>query len=156
MIKNKIYAAVLTVLFAGSIESFACTNILVTHGASTDGSAMVSYAADSHVLFGELYYLPGVMHAKRDIRQIVEWDTRRPLGSIPEAPQTFTRTGNINEHQLIIGETTYGGREELWKQDGAILDYGSLIYIALERCRTAREAIDMIYCLIYIFYNFYG
>ena len=123
----------------------ACTNVLVTRGASADGSNMISYAADSHALFGELYYKAHDLHLESEVRDVVEWDTGRPLGSIPQATGTYTRVGNINEMQLIIGETTYGGRAELWKQDGAIMDYGSLIYIALERCSTAREAISLIY-----------
>lgn len=106
---------------------------------------MVSYAADSHQLFGELYYLSGGVHQEGEMRQVCDWDSGRPLCSIPQAAVTYTRTGNMNEHQLIIGETTYGGREELWSQKGATMDYGSLIYIALERCRTARETIALIY-----------
>lgn len=106
---------------------------------------MISYAADSHQLFGELYYLPGGVHQEGEMRQVCDWDSGRPLCSIPQTAVTYTRTGNMNEHQLIIGETTYGGREELWSQKGATMDYGSLIYIALERCRTAREAIALIY-----------
>ena len=125
----------------------ACTNVLVTKGASVDGSNMISYAADSHALFGELYFLPGASWGKGSMRQVVEWDSGKPLGYIPQVTRTFTRTGNTNERQLIIGETTYGGREELWEQPGAIMDYGSLIYIALERCTTAREAIKLIYDL---------
>lgn len=113
---------------------------------------MVSYAADSHQLFGELYYLPGGVHAKGEMRQVCDWDSGKPLCEIPQPAVTYTRTGNMNEHQLIIGETTYGGREELWSQKGATMDYGSLIYIALERCRTAREAIALIYELT----NVYG
>lgn len=138
---------ILPAIFAASFRADACTNVLITKGASADGSNMISYAADSHQLFGELYYLRGGKHAAGSMRQIIEWDTNKPLGEIPEAALTFTRTGNINEKQLAIGETTYGGREELWAQDGAIMDYGSLIYIALERCSTAREAIALIYDL---------
>lgn len=132
---------------AGSASAYACTNVLVTRGASADGSNMISYAADSHALFGELYFLPGGRHSRGEMRSIVDWDSNKPLGSIPQAEVTFTRTGNSNEKQLTIGETTYGGRQELWHQDGAIMDYGSLIYIALERCSTAREAIRLIYSL---------
>jgi dipeptidase len=118
----------------------ACTNILVSAGASADGSAMISYAADSHDLYGELYFKPGGVHQPGAVREIVDWDTGRHLGQIPEAPVTYARVGNINEHQVAVGETTYGGREELVAPNG-ILDYGSLMYIALERARTAREAI---------------
>lgn len=125
----------------------ACTNVLVTKGASADGSNMISYAADSHQLFGELYYLAGRTHYPGAPRTVKDWDSGKYLGEILQPARTWTRVGNANEKQLIIGETTYGGREELWEQPEAILDYGSLIYIALERCTTAREAIQMIYDL---------
>lgn len=124
-------------------ESRACTNVLITKGASTDGSNMISYAADSHQLFGELYYLPAGVWKNGDMREITEWDSGRYLGTIPQAPRTWQRVGNMNEHQLIIAETTYGGRSELWDSTG-IMDYGSLIYVALERAKTAREAIRII------------
>ena len=124
-------------------EAFACTNVLVTKGASTDGSNIISYAADSHQLFGELYFRAG--GRQKGMRKVYDWDSQRYLGEIPQKDFTYKRVGNTNEHQLIIAETTYGGREELWQQDGAIMDYGSLIYIALERCTTAREAIQLIY-----------
>ncbi len=132
-------AAVLTI----SNESDACTNILVTKGASTDGSNMVSYAADSHQLYGELYFAPAGVWNPGDMRQINEWDSGKYLGQIPQVARTYQRVGNMNEHQLIIAETTYGGRSELHDPNG-IMDYGSLIYVALERCRTAREAIKTI------------
>lgn len=124
-------------------RSEACTNVIVTRGASVDGSNMVSYAADSHWLYGELYFKKAATHREGSFRKVIEWDTYRPLGKIPEAAQTFQRIGNMNEHQLIIGETTWGGREEQVNKDGQI-DYGSLIYIALERAKTAREAISII------------
>ena len=134
-------------LIAGQVQADACTNVIITRGASVDGSNMISYAADSHQLFGELYHLAGGRHKAGEMRQIIDWDSNKPLGEIPQAPVTYTRTGNINERQLTIGETTYGGRSELWSQKGAVLDYGSLIYIALERCTTARQAIALIYDL---------
>lgn len=121
----------------------ACSNILVTRGASKDGSTMVSYSADSHTLYGALYHKAGGHHAQGAFREVVEWDTGKYLGRIPEAPVTYTRVGNMNEHQVVIGETTFGGRKELAGGTG-ILDYGSLIYIGLERARTAREAIQVI------------
>ena len=139
-----IAAACLALL--GGIESHACSNILVTKGASADGSCMVSYAADSHQLYGELYFRKGGKHRNGSMRQVYDWDSNRYLGEIPEAPRTFQRLGNLNEKQLIIAETTYGGRHELAENDG-ILDYGSLIYIALERCSSAREAIELIAAL---------
>ena len=144
---RKISASILLTLAAAfgfsSIESDACTNVLVTKGASTDGSTMISYAADSHQLYGELYYAPAAVWNEGDMRQINEWDTGKFLGYIPQAARTYQRVGNMNEHQLIIAETTYGGRPELEGNNG-IMDYGSLIYVALERAKTAREAIDII------------
>ena len=127
-------------------RSRACSNVIVTPGASADGSSMVSYAADSHLLFGELYFLPGGHWKAGSMRQIIEWDTFRPLGAIPQAPITYQRVGNINVNQVIIGETTWGGRLELMDPN-AVMDYGTLIYVALERARTAREAIDIIVSL---------
>ena len=127
----------------GLTESQACTNVLVTKGASIDGSTMISYAADSHQLYGELYYAPAGVWNSGDIRKIYEWDTGKYLGDIPQVARTYQRVGNMNEHQLIIAETTYGGRSELEDPKG-IMDYGSLIYVALERARTAREAIDIV------------
>ena len=127
----------------GIFESHACTNVLVTKGASTDGSNMISYAADSHQLYGELYYAPAGVWNSGDMRQINEWDTGKFLGYIPQAARTYQRVGNMNEHQLIIAETTYGGRPELEDPKG-IMDYGSLIYVALERAKTAREAIQVV------------
>lgn len=119
----------------------ACTNFLITKGASTDGSTMISYSADSHVLYGELYHWPAGKHPEGTMLDIYEWDTGKYLGKIKQAPVTYNVVGNINEHQVAIGETTFGGREELGKQTGAIMDYGSLIYVALQRAKTAREAI---------------
>ena len=124
-------------------DSQACTNVLVTKGASVDGSNMISYAADSHQLYGELYYAPAGVWNAGDMRKINEWDTGKYLGEIPQIGRTYQRVGNMNEHQLIIAETTYGGRPELEGNNG-IMDYGSLIYVALERAKTAREAIQII------------
>ena len=126
-----------------AVDSQACTNVLVTKGASVDGSNMISYAADSHQLFGELYYEPAGVWGANDMRAVYEWDTGKFLGYIPQVARTYQRVGNMNEHQLIIAETTYGGRPELEGNNG-IMDYGSLIYVALERAKTAREAIEVI------------
>ena len=126
-----------------AVDSQACTNVLVTKGASVDGSNMISYAADSHQLFGELYYEPAGVWGANDMRAVYEWDTGKFLGYIPQVARTYQRVGNMNEHQLIIAETTYGGRPELEGNNG-IMDYGSLIYVALERAKTAREAIQII------------
>ena len=138
-----IIAAAIAALALSSIDSKACSNVLVTKGASTDGSNMISYAADSHQLFGELYFKKAGTWKPGDMRRIDEWDTGKHLGYIPEIANTYQRVGNMNEHQLIIGETTYGGRPELEDPNG-IMDYGSLIYVALERAKTAREAIKVI------------
>ncbi len=122
---------------------WACTNLIVTKGASADGSVMVTYAADSHQLYGELYYRPAADYPKGAIQEIYDWDSGRYLGSIPQARHTYSVIGNMNEHQLIVAETTFGGREE-FVDTTAVLDYGTLIYTALQRCRTAREAIALI------------
>ena len=121
----------------------ACTNFIVTKGASADGSVMVSYAADSHQLYGALYFTPGGKHKAGSMLRVDEWDTGKYLGNIPQVASTYTTIGNMNEHSLIIGETTYGGRAELEDPNGTI-DYGSLIYITLQRAKTAREAIATI------------
>jgi len=118
----------------------ACTNVIVTKGASADGSCMVTYAADSHQLFGELYFRPAANHPAGSFLDIYDWDSGHYRGKIAQIPHTFQTVGNMNEHQLIIMETTFGGREGLENPDG-IMDYGSLIYVTLQRARTAREAI---------------
>lgn len=145
-IGKTLFFGVLSIMTMISVDSIACSNILVTKGASADGSCMISYAADSHQLYGELYYLKGGFWDNGAMRDVVEWDTGKFLGRIPQAPVTYKRVGNMNEHQLIVAETTYGGRHELWDSTG-VMDYGSLIYIALERATTAREAIDVIVSL---------
>ena len=142
-LSKSIILSVLALAGLAAAESHACTNVLVTRGASTDGSNMVSYAADSHQLYGELYFKKGGFWMAGEMRKINEWDTGKNLGEIPQAPVTYQRVGNMNEHQLIIAETTYGGRHELFDSTG-IMDYGSLIYVALERAKTAREAIGII------------
>jgi dipeptidase len=143
--KNLHVGMVLLVLIAVSIsDSKACTNFLITKGATTDGSTMITYAADSHTLYGELYFQPAADYQVGATRDIYEWDTGKFLGRIPQVLHTFSVVGNMNEHQVAIGETTYGGRDELAKQSGAIMDYGSLMYVALQRSKTAREAIQVI------------
>lgn len=139
MKKVLILAAALTLALSNAAD--ACTNFIITRGASTDGSNMVTYAADSHALYGALYrYVPGKYTPYMDIR---EWDTGRPLGQIAQAQTTYRTLGNSNEHSLFITETTFGGRPELEDPKGGI-DYGSLIYITLQRAKTAREAIGII------------
>ena len=134
---------VATAALLGSMEARPCTNIIISRGASQDGSVLVSYAADSHTLYGELYYRPARDWKSGTSIQIYDWDTNKPLGIIDQVPHTFQTVGNMNEFQVIITETTWGGRPELEDRTGGI-DYGSLIYIALQRSRTAREAIDVI------------
>ena len=121
------------------VAGMACTNFLVGKDASVDGSTMISYAADSYALYGFLHYSPAADHAEGAVREVNDWDTGKPLCTIPQVAHTYNVVGNMNEHQLSIGETTWGGRPELEIGEG--IDYGSLIYIALERCKTAREAI---------------
>ncbi len=135
-------AAVLSVT-----DAAACTGLLVGKKASVDGSVMISYAADSHSLYGELYRYPAATWQKGTMREVREWDTNKPLGFIPEAEQTYSVVGNMNEHQVAITESTWGGRAELVDTAG-IIDYGSLIYIALQRSRSAREAIQIMTGLV--------
>ncbi len=127
--------------------SLACTNFLAGKNATVDGSTLISYAADSYSLFGFLQYLPAADHKAGDMRKIYEWDTGKYLGEIPEVAHTYSVVGNMNELQVAIGETTFGGREEL-VDTTALIDYGSLIYIALQRSRTAREAIKIMTDLV--------
>ncbi|MBO7651744.1 MAG: C69 family dipeptidase, partial [Bacteroidales bacterium] len=122
---RKLFALLTIALMFSASASFACTNFIVTKGASNDGSAFLSYAADSHVLYGELYYRPAADYQPGTMMKIYNWDTGQYLGDIPQVLHTYNVVGNVNEHQLAIGETTYGGREELWEGDG-IIDYGSL------------------------------
>ena len=140
--KKTILLTIATTLCAWA-GALACTNLIVTRGASTDGSVMVSYAADSHQLYGALYHTPAGKHKAGAMMKVYEWDTSRYLGEIPQVARTWSTVGNMNERQLIIGETTFGGRHELEDPKGGI-DYGSLIYITLQRATTAREAIDVI------------
>lgn len=137
-----IMAMVLWIIWIGfsPIVGNACTNFLITRGATADGSTMITYAADSHILYGELYFTPAADHLPGEMLDIYEWDTGNYLGQIPQVPHTYQVVGLMNEHQVSIGETTFGGRRELHNPDG-LLDYGSLMFIALQRARTAREAI---------------
>ncbi len=130
-------------LFAASTAD-ACTNFLFTKGATRDGSTMITYAADSHTLYGELYYRKAATYPAGTMFQVVDWDTGTKLIQIPQVAQTYSVVGNMNEHQLAIGETTYGGREELAKEIEGGIDYGSLIYLTLQRARNAREAIQVL------------
>lgn len=127
---------------AGTLYSFACTNLIVGKKASADGSVFVSYSADSYCMFGELVHYPAGKWAKGTMIPIYEWDTGKYLGEIKQAEETYNVIGNINEYQVTIAETTFGGRPELVDTTG-VIDYGSLMYITLQRSRTAREAIDI-------------
>lgn len=133
-------------LFASS-GALACSNLIVGKKASVDGSVMVSYNADDYGMFGHLCHYPAGTHPKGTMRQIYDWDSGVYHGEIEEAPVTYNVIGNINEFQLSIGETTYGGREEMVDSTG-ILDYGSLIYVTLQRAKTAREAISVMTSLV--------
>lgn len=127
--------------------TFSCTNFLAGKNATTDGSTLISYSADSYFLFGALYYYPAATYPAGTMLDIHEWDTGKYLGKIKQVEKTYSVIGNMNEHQLSIAETTFGGREEL-ADSTAIMDYGSLMYIALQRARTAREAIKVITDLV--------
>jgi dipeptidase len=139
---------VLAFILLNQQRTNACTNFLISKGASVDGSTMITYAADSHVLYGELYHQPAADHPEGAMRKIYEWDTGIYLGEIPQPAHTYSVIGNMNEFQLAIAETTFGGRSELSSQDGAIMDYGSLIYVTLQRAKTAREAIEVMTGLV--------
>lgn len=132
----------LSILIVGTAHLLACTNLIVGKKASTDGSVFCSYSADDYGMFIGLCHFPAGKHAKGEMRKVYDWDNGEYHGEIPEAEETYNVIGNINEFQLSIGETTFGGREEMVDTTG-ILDYGSLIYIALQRSKTAREAIKV-------------
>ena len=148
---NRILAAGLLgmALFAASsadactnfLSADACTNFLFTKGATKDGSTMITYAADSHTLYGELYYRKAATYPAGTMFQVVDWDSGTPLIMIPQVAQTYSVVGNMNEHQLAIGETTYGGREELAKEIEGGIDYGSYIYLTLQRAKNAQGAV---------------
>ena len=138
---KKVFSAIVALALVFSFgKANACTNFLITKGASTDGSCMISYAADSHVLYGELYHYPAKDWPAGAMLDVYDWDGGMYRGQIPQVAHTYNVVGNMNEWQVAIGETTYGGIESLWEGPG-IIDYGSLIYITLQRAKTAREAI---------------
>ena len=139
--------ALSALLSTAATSASACTNYIVGKKASVDGSVMVSYNADDYGMFGHLCHYPAGTHPKGTMRKIYDWDSGEYHGEIPEAPVTYNVIGNINEFQLSIAETTYGGREEMVDPTG-ILDYGSLIYVALQRSKTAREAISVMTSLV--------
>lgn len=141
-IKTRILVVTLAALAMSATQGEACTNFIVGKKASVDGSVICSYNADDYGMFIGLAHYAAGTHKKGEMRDIVDWDTHKYIGKIPEAPVTYNVIGNINEFQVTIGETTYGGREEMVNPDGGI-DYGSLIYLGLQRSRTAREAIKV-------------
>ena len=134
-------------LTLAAVPVWACTNFLITKGASVDGSTMITYAADSHELYGELYFTPAGKYPPGAMLDVYEWDTGKYLGKIAQVAETYTVVGNQNEHQVSIGETTWGGRPEL-HDPNAEMDYGSLMYIAMQRAKTAREAIKVMTDLV--------
>lgn len=145
---KKILIIMLTIsLFALFEKNNACTNLIVTKGASNNGSVMITYSADSYYMYGELYHFNASVYPKGATLEVYEWDSGKFLGLIPQAERTYNVVGNINEHQVVIGETTFGGRSELRDKTG-LLDYGSLMYIALQRSKSAREAIKVITDLV--------
>lgn len=145
--KMKWKVGIACAILLGSVEAMACTGLLVGKKASVDGSVMISYSADSHSLYGELYRWPAATWPKGSVLEVVEWDTGKPTGVIPQVEQTYSVIGNMNEHQVAITESTWGGHRELVDTTG-IIDYGSLIYIALQRSKTAREAIEVMTGLV--------
>ena len=146
MKKKGLLVACCALLLSG-VEAIACTGLLVGKKASIDGSVMISYAADSHGLYGEMYHWTAATWPKGATLDVVEWDTGKPLGTIAQVERTYNVVGNMNEHQLAITESTFGGRREL-RDTAGIMDYGSLIYITLQRAKTAREAIKVMTDLV--------
>lgn len=142
---KKILLSIISVVI--TIPTLACTNFLVGKDASADGSTFISYSADSYGMYGKLLCYPAAKHAKGEMRRIVDGDTNHYLGEIPEAPETYSVIGNINEYQVSIMETTFGGREELADPDGKI-DYVSLMALGMQRAKTAREAIKVMTDLV--------
>ena len=138
---------ILSLFILSWISGYSCTNFLAGKAATTDGSTLISYSADSYFLYGALYYYPAATYPAGTMLDIHDWDSGKYLGKIKQVEKTYAVVGNMNEHQLCIGETTYGGREEL-VDTTAIMDYGSLIYITLQRAKTAREAIKVMTDLV--------
>jgi dipeptidase len=144
---NLLRTVFMMLLVVTSIRAMACTNVLVSRGASADGSVMISYLADAGGFMDPLYFYPGGTYKEGDSLDIICWHYGHLLGRIPQVAQTYKVVGNMNEHQVAIGETTFTGRPELAKPNGFI-DYGAMMYIALQRSRTAREAIKVMTDLV--------
>ena len=145
MIKRLILCGLL--LAAGAAASLACTSLIATKGATTDGSVMITYAADSHTLYGDMPSTPAADHKPGAMRRVTDWDSGRYLGEIPQPAHTYATIGHINSEGVAMAESTWGGRPELWDGPG-VIDYGSLIYITLERAATAREAVKIMTDLV--------
>lgn len=147
--KQLIYPIAALALAMTAQPADACTNLIAGKKATTDGSVLMTYAADSHNLYGMLTHTPAADHKAGEMHKVVEWDTGKPLGEIPQVAHTYNVVGNMNEHQLAIGESTWGGHEELVDTTGnSVIDYGSLIQIALERATNARDAIKVMTDLV--------
>jgi dipeptidase len=142
MISHLIVAIISFVALINSVNG--CSNIVVSPGASADSSSLIAYNADAGSLYGMLYHYPAGSHPSGSMRNIYDWDSGNYLGQIDEAPHTYNVVGNVNEYGVIIGETTFGGIGSLQEQKAAKIDYGSLIYVTLQRSRSAREAIHTI------------
>ena len=144
-----LFAFIVTVCVVNHV--YACTNIIITSGASQDSSNMIAYNADSATLYGSLYHYPAADHAAGSMREVFDWDSGRYLGQIPEVPHTFNVVGNTNEFGLVIGETTFGGISSLQSQKAAKMDYGSLIWTTLQRAKTVINIKCFILNLEYLF-----
>ena len=143
----KLKATILSLaLISGASAALACSDLIAGRKATTDGSVFATYAADSHTLYGELYHRAAADHAPGSMRKVTEWDTGKYMGEIPEIAHTYARMGNMNEHGLVITESTWGGRPEL--NGTGLIDYGSLIFLGLERAKTAREALKVMTDLV--------
>ena len=143
---KKYFFALFAICISG-IHADACTSLLAGKAATADGSTMITYNADSYVLYGELYMQPAADYPAGTMVDVYEWDTQKYLGQIEQVEHTYATVGNMNEHQLAIAESTWSSRPELLDTT-AIVDYGSLIYLTLQRARTAREAIEVMTGLV--------
>lgn len=143
----KRFSSILIAALVAPIAAMACTGLIAGRNATVDGSVMITYSADSHGLYGSLTSTPASDWQPGDMREIVDWDSGKPLGAIPQIPHTYAVIGNMNECALAITESTWGGRPELVDTTG-IIDYGTLIQLGLERARTAREAIKVMTDLV--------
>lgn len=141
--RNKIIVFILCLIAGSNLSSFACTSLIVTKGASKDGSVMITYSADSHIRYGAAVFLPATDHQPGDVREVYHYENGKLMGTIPEVPHTYSVVQFMNEHQVAVGESTFGGLGALYGQKDAILDYGSLMRIGLQRSKTAREMIKV-------------